>query len=186
MFTDPSHSIAQFDLQSGSRVADLGAGSGELSIAAAREVGDAGRVYAIDVQQGLLDRLRSAAREARVQNVEPLWGDIERPEGTHLKDETVEAVICSNVLFQAKDKAGLIAEVKRILKLGGRVLVVDWSGSPRGSRSLPFSAGPRAGPRVDHRITEPETRRLFEQGRFSFVKKIAAGEHHYGMIFRKV
>jgi ubiquinone/menaquinone biosynthesis C-methylase UbiE len=181
-FSDPSHIIAQFDLQSGSRVADLGAGSGELSIAAARVVGEAGRVYAIEIQSGLVERLKGRAKEARVQNVEPLWGDIERPEGTHLKDETVDAVLASNVLFQAEDRAGLVAEAKRILKLGGRVLVVDWSGSPWNTLSLSFSVGPRG----DHRITESEARRLFEQGRFSFVKSIAAGAHQYGMIFRKV
>lgn len=174
MFADPHHLIAQFELQSGARVADLGAGSGELSIAAAWEVGEAGRVYAVEVQKELVERLKNAARDARVQNVETLWGDIERPEGTHLKDGVVDAVVCSNVLFQVEDKPGFVAETKRILKPGGRLLVVDWTDS--------FN---HMGPHPDHVVTERAARELFEQGGFQLVKRIAAGSHHYGMIFRK-
>ena len=174
MFSDPAHIIAQFDLQSGSRVVDLGAGSGELSIAAAREVGEAGRVYAIEVQQCLVERLKKAAKEARAQNIEPLWGDIERLQGTHLKDDTADACIASNVLFQVEDKPGFVAEVRRLLKPGGRALVVDWTDS--------FN---HAGPAPGHVVTERAARELFEQGGFQFVKKIDAGSHHYGLVFRR-
>ncbi len=174
MFADPAHCIAQFELQSGSRVADLGAGDGTLSISIAHFVGGSGKVYAIEVQKGLLAKLQSRAREARLHNVEALWGDIERLEGTHLKDQAVDAAVVSNVLFQVQDKDGFLAETKRILKLGGKVLVVDWKESYRGM-----------GPHIDHVVTEPEARRLFEGGGFKFVKKIEAGAHHYGMIFRK-
>lgn len=185
MFSDPHDLIEQFELQSGARVVDLGAGSGELAIAAARVVGEAGRVYAIEVQQGLVERLKSHAKEARVQNVETLWGDIERLQGTHLKDGTADAAFASNVLFQVEDRPGFVAEVNRILKPGGRLLVVDWTDSfnnlpaPRASRQAGM------GPHPDHIVTEKAARELLEQGGFQFVKKIVAGEHHYGMIFRK-
>lgn len=174
MFSDPAHTIAQFDLQSGSRVADLGAGVGTLAVIIARAVGDAGKVYAVEVQKNLLDRLNNHAKEMRAHNVEAVWGDIERVKGTHLKDHAVDAVVVSNALFQVADKDGLTAETKRILKPGGRVLVVDWKESFRGM-----------GPHIEQVITEPEARRLFEKAGFTFVKKIDAGAHHYGMIFRK-
>lgn len=174
MFSDPHHLIEQFDLQSGSRVADLGAGAGALALVAARAVGEAGRVYAIEVQKGLLDRLKNHARQERLHNIEAIWGDIERPKGTHLKDHAVDAAVCSNVLFQVEDKAGCIAEIKRILKPGGRVLLVDWKESFRGM-----------GPHIDAVVTEPEARRLFEKGGFALTKKVQAGAHHYGLVFRK-
>ncbi|MDO8594180.1 MAG: methyltransferase domain-containing protein [bacterium] len=173
-FSDPSHTIAQFELQSGSHVADLGAGTGTLAITIARAVGEAGKVYAIEVQKPLLEKLKNHAKESRVHNIEALWGDIERLNGTHLKDRTVDAAVASNVLFQVEHKDGFVAEIKRILKPGGRVLVVDWRESYRGM-----------GPHIDHVVTEVEAKRIFEQGGFTLVKKIDAGAHHYGLIFKK-
>ena len=174
MFSDPSHNIAQFELQSGNRVADLGAGIGTLSVLIAQAVGDAGKVYAIEVQKPLLEKLKNHTKEARVHNIEALWGDIERPQGTHLKDQAVDAVIASNVLFQVEHKDGFVAEVKRILRPAGRVLLIDWTESFHGM-----------GPHIEQVVTEPEARRLFEQGGFQYVKKIDAGAHHYGLIFRR-
>lgn len=174
MFSDPIHNIAQFDLQSGSRVADLGAGSGVLAIAAARAVGDAGKVYAVEVQKGLLERIKTQAKEARVNNIEALWGDIERPKGTHLKDHMVDAVIASNVLFQVEHKEGFVAEVKRILKPGGKLLLVDWTESFGGM-----------GPHKDAVVPEKVAQDLFLKSGFVLVKKINAGAHHYGLVFRK-
>ncbi len=174
MFTDPLHTISQFELQSGSRVADLGAGSGLYSLAAARAVGDAGKVYAIEVQKDLLERLKHAAKQERMHNIEVLWGDIETPKGTHLKDHTVDAAIASNVLFQVEHKEGFIAEMKRVLKPGGRVLLVDWSASFGGM-----------GPHADAVVGAQFAQKLFETAGFSLLKKIEAGTHHYGFIFKK-
>lgn len=186
MFSDPSHSIAQFDLQHGSRVADLGAGSGALSLAAAHAVGEAGRIYAIEVQKPMLERLRSLARQQRISNIETLWGDIERPQGTHLKEESVDAAIASNVLFQIEDKPTFVEEARRILKkglpaapgrpaqAGGRLLLIDWTDSFGGM-----------GPAKEQVVGERQARLLFEGAGFSFVKKIDAGEHHYGIVFKK-
>ncbi|MDO8619847.1 MAG: methyltransferase domain-containing protein [bacterium] len=174
MFIDPSHTITQFDLQSGARVADLGAGTGTLTVLIARAVGESGKVYAIEVQKNLLDKLKNHTREERVNNVEALWGDIERPNGTHLGDAMVDAAVVSNVLFQIEHKAEFVAETKRILKPGGKVLLVDWTDSFNGM-----------GPHQDHVVTEKAGRELFESGGFRFVKKIEAGAHHYGLIFKR-
>ncbi|MBI2474518.1 MAG: methyltransferase domain-containing protein, partial [Candidatus Taylorbacteria bacterium] len=60
-FSDPSHNVEQFDLQSGMTVADFGTGSGYYAFAAAKAVGDKGKVYAIDVQKPLLEKLKREA-----------------------------------------------------------------------------------------------------------------------------
>lgn len=174
MFLEPQNIIEQFELQSGMRVADLGAGTGALSILLARAVGEAGKVYAIEVQKSILERLKKEAREARVHNVEALWGDIERVHGTHLGNASVDAAVASNVLFQVEDKAGFTAEVKRILKPGGKLLLVDWTDS--------FNS---MGPHKDHVVPEQSARSLLEGAGFRFVKKIVAGQHHYGLILKK-
>lgn len=174
MFSNPIHNIAQFDLQSGSTVADLGAGSGEVSFAAARAVGGAGKVYAVDVQKGLLDRLKKHADEERLSWIKPVWGDAERIGGTHLGDSSVDAVIVSNLLFQIEDRAGLTKEIARILRPKGKVLLIDWSDSFGGM-----------GPQPAEVVAKPAAKELFEKNGFSFVKSIEAGAHHYGFIFKK-
>ncbi|MBI5816862.1 MAG: methyltransferase domain-containing protein [Candidatus Yonathbacteria bacterium] len=196
-FSDPQKNIQQFGLIEGMKVADLGAGSGAYTIAAAGQVGNSGRVYAVEVQKELLSRIKNNADNAANQtpvsseeksvstdsvrkvfrgatNVEVIWGDIELPGGTKIKDALLDAVIVSNVLFQAEDKKGLVEEVRRILKPKGRVLVVDWKESFMGM-----------GPHPDHIVSEQFAKKLFEDGGFSLDRSISAGDHHYGFIATK-
>ena len=175
MFSDPSNNIAQLALQSGSHVAELGAGTGEIAFAAALAVGSAGRVYAVDVQKDLLDRLKNHARQKRLHNIEVIWGEAERMNEPPLKAHTVDAAICSNLLFQIEDKPGLVEEVKRILRPNGKLLVIDWFESFRGM-----------GPQPAQVVGEIAAHSLFEQSGFKFVKAINVGAHHYGLIFKKV
>ena len=58
MFIDPQNNIKQFNLSPGMKVADVGAGSGFNSFAAAKEVGEKGIIYAIDIQKDLLSKIK--------------------------------------------------------------------------------------------------------------------------------
>lgn len=174
MFSDPQKIIAQLDLQSGARAAELGAGSGAYALAAAKAVGEHGKVFAVEVQKELLSRLEREARLKGVFNIEAMWGDAETPAGTHLADSVCDAVIIANVLFQAPDKAGLAREAARITKPRGRALVVDWSGSFGGTGPAPATV-----------VSKQKAQEIFEGAGFSFERTVDAGAHHYGMIFRK-
>ena len=173
-FSDPQKNIDQLNLSAGSVVADLGAGSGFYTLAAAKAVGEGGKVYAVDVQQDLLVRLQNAARAARISNVSIIHGDVEKLGGTKIKDASVDFVIAGNLVFQLDDKPGFVNEVKRILKPGGRVIDVDWSDSFGGM-----------GPQPESVVDQVTAKELFEKGGFTFVTGISAGDHHYGLIFRK-
>lgn len=172
MFSNPEQNIAQLGLLDGMTVADFGAGTGAYSKAAANKVGYTGKVYAIEVQKDLVKKLESEIKQWGISNVECIWGNIEKRHGTNLADHSVDAVIISNVLFQADDKLGLIDEAKRILKQGGKILFIDWSDSFSGM-----------GPNPDHVITEDKARELFLKRGFKTVENIRAGAHHYGIIF---
>lgn len=173
-FIDPKNNINQFELSRGMRVADLGAGSGFYTIEAAKIVGSDGRVYAVDVQKELLDRIKISAHNEQLFNVEVIWGDIEKIGGTKLADSSIDAVVVSNILFQIEDKDNFLTEIRRILKPNGRILIVDWTSSFGG-----------IGPAPEVVFTEEKAKELFERNRFSFVKNISAGDNHYGIIFRK-
>ncbi len=179
MFADPNKIINQFDLHAGMSVADLGAGTGALSFAAAEKVkgGDGlrvGKIYSIEVQKELLHRIKKEAEEKHLTNIEIIWANIEKKGGTKLADHSCDAAIISNVFFQVEDRAGFMAETKRILKPEGRVLLVDWADS--------FSS---MGPSQDMVITKETAQALFAKNGFISEKEIDAGSHHYGIIFRK-
>lgn len=173
MFTNPDQNILSLGLKEGMRVADFGAGSGFYSKAASARVGYTGKVYAIEVQKEFVKKLESDLKSWGVSNVECIWGDIEKRGGTKISDHSMDAVIISNVLFQTEDKIGLIDEAKRVLKIGGEVLFIDWSDSS-GFMS----------PKKELVVTKDTARELFEKRGFKFVKNISINEHHYGIIFK--
>lgn len=173
-FTDPETNLNELGVREGMYVADFGAGVGAYTIPLARLVGEYGRVYAVEVQKEFLINIRSATDKQGFSNIEVLWGDIEQLGGTKIKDATVDAVVISNVLFQAEDKPGLIREAKRILKLGGKILIVDWKES--------FG---NLGPTKDAVVPVDTARMLCEKEGFTEKKEFNAGAHHYGIIMFK-
>ena len=174
MFSDPEKNVKQFGLREGMNVADLGAGSGYYSMYASKIVGVNGKVFAVEIQQEVLYTLKKEAERANISNIEIIWGDVEKPGGTKLKDDSMDAVILSNILFQTEDRNQLVKETKRILKVDGKVLLVDWSDS--------FNS---MGPIDDHVVKEHKAKELFEKFGFVFKQNIEAGSPHYGMIFSK-
>jgi ubiquinone/menaquinone biosynthesis C-methylase UbiE len=173
MFADPVKNLKAFDLREDMIVADLGAGTGFYSIAAAHMV-PKGKVYAIEVQKDYVTTVRNKARDNHLNNIEALWGNIEKIGGTKIKDKIVDRVLASNVFSQVEDRDLFIEETKRILKYGGSVLLIDWSDG--------FSS---MGPASTKIIPKDAAREMFEKKGFVFTQEIDAGAHHYGMIFRK-
>ncbi len=166
--------MRQAKLELGTLIADFGAGSGEYTRACARAVGREGRVYAIDIQQDLLSRIKNAAHYEGLENVETVWGTIEKLHGSGLKDKIIDTIIISNVLFLLEDKNALMQEVSRILKRNGKVLVVDWKDSFNG-----------LGPPAEFIVPLLEVKDLFEKYDFNLLYEIQAGAHHYGALFKK-
>ena len=175
MFLNPQSIVDQLGIIPGMQVADIGAGSGAYSMVLAKAVGDSGRVFAVDVQENLLTRLKSLAAEGHLNNLEIIWGDAEKIGGTKLKDDSLDAAVVSNVLFQAENKAGLVSEVKRILKKGGRAFVIDWSES--------FG---NLGPTANMVVPPASAKEIFKKSGFEIVANFLAGAHHYGLTARKL
>ena len=171
-FSDPRENLLQFGLREGMRVGDFGAGSGHYSRAAAAMVGGGGRVYAVDVQEDVLKHLKLNAGAPHSGTIETVWGDIEKLGGSHLRDQSLDAIILANTFFQIENRFGLLGEMKRVLKPGGKLLVIDWAGSYGGM-----------GPTHAKVVTEHDTEAFFITGGFHKVKSLRAGPHHYGILF---
>jgi len=100
-------------------VADLGCGEGYLTLEAARW---AARVIAVDRSEAVLKQARALARRRKVTNVVWKRGEIER---VPIADADVDVALLSQALHHASDPGRALAEAARIVRPGGRVLVLD-------------------------------------------------------------
>ena len=173
MFSDPIKNLKQLGLRENMIVADLGAGSGFYTIPAAKIV-TSGKVYAIEIQKDFLVTIQNKVKEAGLNNVECFLGDIEIKGGTKIKDNIVDVVIASNVLFQVENKDRFVKEIERILKPDGIILLIDWSENS----SVKF-------PSEKMIVSKDEAKEIFFEKGFIFERDIDAGINHYGMILRR-
>ncbi|MBI2055700.1 MAG: methyltransferase domain-containing protein [Candidatus Sungbacteria bacterium] len=173
-FLHPERILNYLDIRPGMVVADFGAGSGHFTIAAARKVGESGKVYALDIQKQVLDLIKSRANLEHLLQIETVWADLERERGSRLDESSVDFVITANILFQAEKKKEIIEEARRVLKPGGALALIEWDDTP-------FPAGPAAALRLPKRVSKT----MAENSGFELEKEFAAGSHHYGLLFKK-
>jgi SAM-dependent methyltransferase len=114
--------LAVAELREGETVLDLGSGGGGDVLLSARRVGPTGRAYGLDMTDEMLELARRNAAEAGVSNVEFRKGHIEE---IPLPDASVDVVISNCVINLSTDKPAVFAQIRRVLRPGGRVGVAD-------------------------------------------------------------
>jgi ubiquinone/menaquinone biosynthesis C-methylase UbiE len=114
--------IASLGLKPGQVVADIGAGPGVLSLPLAKAVAPGGKVYAVEIDQGFLDRITQKTRAAHVTNVATVLGTYGDPT---LPAHDVDVALFHDVLHHIQDRAGYLKATAAYVKPGGRIAVVD-------------------------------------------------------------
>jgi len=173
---DPFSIFAKVGLTKGMRVADMGCGrTGHFVFPAARIVGDAGMVYAVDILKDVLHSINSWVKSHALNNIQVVWSDIEMLNKTPIPPKSLDMCFFMNVLFGIKNKQAALAEAARLLKVGGQVVVVEWS------KKL-GTLGPSDEAMVDSKnLTE-----LAAQCSLKLVQNILVSDYHYCLIFKKV
>lgn len=165
----------ELELQFGHQVADLGCGgAGYFTLPAARLVGSRGKVYAVDILKPALEGVISKAKLENILNIETVWSDLERVGATKIPAETLDAALLVNIMFQSRKNQFILQEAYRLLKTGGKLLVVDWKVEP-----TPF------GPPLANRLAPSTIADLATKVGFSVHKEFEAGPYHYGFVFVK-
>lgn len=115
--------VGALDLKPGQVVADIGAGSGVISLLMAEQVGPKGTVLAVDIQQEMLDALAVHCKQNNVTNIEPILGTTTSP---NLKPGTVDLVIMVDVYHEFDMPFEMLSAISRSLKPGGRIAFVEY------------------------------------------------------------
>jgi ubiquinone/menaquinone biosynthesis C-methylase UbiE len=119
----PAQVLEALALKPGDVVADLGAGSGYFTFRMAPKVGPTGKVLAVDIQQAMLDKLRSRAASLKATNVEVIQGTETDP---HLPANSVDVVLFVDVYHELSYPFEVMTKVRDALKPGGRVVFVEY------------------------------------------------------------
>jgi tRNA A58 N-methylase Trm61 len=114
--------ISSLGLKPGDVVGDMGAGPGVLSLPIAKAVAPGGKVYAVEIEQGFLDRIAAKGREAGVTNIVTVLGAFSDPK---LPARDVDVALFHDVLHHIKERAEYLKATARYLKPGGRIAVVE-------------------------------------------------------------
>lgn len=120
---NPEKAIRMLELKPGMTVADIGAGVGYYSLKLAAAVGTSGKVYATDIQPGMIERLRATLAREGVRNVEAI---LSTATTTGLPDASMDLMILVDVYHEFAEPQKMIAELRRSLKPGGRLVLFEF------------------------------------------------------------
>lgn len=172
---DPIKVLEEAGIRAGMSVADFGCGTvGHFVFPAAKLVGAQGKVYAVDILKSVLSGITSRMKMEGATNVETLWGDLERANGIRLPDGALDIGLVVNNLFMAKNKEALLKECGRMVKPGGRLVVVDWK-----------PTGGAIGPDPALRVSADGAKALAAAAGLKLEKEFSPGEYHYGLVYAK-
>ena len=120
---DPDQAIRLLRIQKGSTIADIGAGSGNITMRLARAVGPAGKVYANDIQPGMLQILQQNVAKAKLTNVIPVLGAIDDPK---LPPDSIDLAIMVDVYHEFSEPQKMLQRLREALKPGGRLVLLEY------------------------------------------------------------
>ena len=169
-FLNPNKIIEELDLKKDMVAADFGSGSGSWVIPLAKKL-EEGKVYAIDLLEEPLSALKARANFEKLYNIEIVLADVEKEIGV-LKENSCDLVLMTNLLFQCENRKKVLTEGKRVLKLKGRILIIDWQ-----EKAV---WGPKRG-----RVSLEEIKKITKEVGLKKEREFTAGSDHFALIFTK-
>jgi len=172
---NPEKVLKKGGISYGFRVGDLGCGGmAYFTLQAGKMVGDKGQVYAVDVVKSILPSIETKIKLEGLTNIKTVWSNLEIFGATKIPEATLDLALVINVLFQSKKQKEIMEEAIRLLKKGGKLIVVDWQAS-----------GAPLGPQAKDRIPPEKVEEIAQSLNLKKEKSFEAGPYHYGFVFAK-
>jgi arsenite methyltransferase len=118
----PNDVIRALQIRPGEQIADIGAGGGYFTFRLADAVGKDGKVYAVDIDEGMVSYLKERAATDHYENVEVI---LATPEDPKLPAGGVDLIFTSDTYHHFDDPTAYFTHIKRYLHPGGRVAIID-------------------------------------------------------------
>ncbi len=150
----PEKMLDALKIKEGETVADIGAGAGYTSLRLSRRVGPEGTVLATDVQPQMLAMLTANAKKAGVKNIKAIRST---QTDTKLPDGKVDLALMVDVYHEASDPEALLQGLRKALKPGGRLVLVEFRGED-----------PEVPIKPEHKMTLEQVRLEIEPQGFRF------------------
>ncbi len=173
---DPLLALQHLKVGPAMLVADLGCGGhGHFVFPLADLVGPKGTVYAVDILKTALASIESRARHEHVQQVTPVWTDLEMISAPGIAPATLDRAIIVNALSQSKNPGVMLQRAARLLKKDALLMAIEW----RTDQNFFGSSQPA-------RIAPEQLEAGAKAAGFSVVEQFVPGPHHYGFVFKKI
>jgi ubiquinone/menaquinone biosynthesis C-methylase UbiE len=168
-FLNPQKILETISLKEEMSACDLGCGSGGWAIPLSKIL-KSGIVFAIDIMPEAISALEGKIARQGITNIRTTISNVEK--GVKLGDDSVDLVLLTNILFEVDNKEEVLKEAKRIVKSGGKILIIDWKeGSP-----IKIN---------DHMVDFDEIRNIINQLSLKIERESDAGKFHWSMLIIK-
>jgi len=167
----PDLLLEALKLKAGDVVADIGAGTGYYSWRMAKDVGEKGLVYAVDIQQEMLDLIAKRMAERRITNVKGVLGTITDP---MLPALSVDLVLLVDVYHEFDHPFEMMQAICQALKPGGRVVFVEFR-----------AEDPKVPIKEVHKMSEAQVRKEMSAQPLEWVETIATLPWQHVIVFKK-
>ena len=168
-YQKPTEVVQALGLRPGSTVTDLGAGTGYFSRYLSAAVGSGGTVLAADTEPRLVAYLRDRADREKTENVVPILASANNP---RLPAGISDLVLVVDTFHHIDDRLAYLRRLKRVLKPGGRVAVIDWQ-----KRELPV------GPPTEHKLAREQVVEEMTAAGYTLVAEPDVLPYQYFLIF---
>jgi ubiquinone/menaquinone biosynthesis C-methylase UbiE len=169
-YQKPDEVLRALALRPGEAVADIGSGSGYFALRLAAAVGPTGRVYAVDVDPGMVRHLNERVRDAGVDNVRSV---LAAPDDPLLGDASVDRFFICDTWHHIEDQAKYLALMKKMLRPGGEVVMIDFK-----KEKTPM------GPPLEMRIARDTLVQQMQAAGFRLATEHAFLPYQYFLVFR--
>lgn len=122
----PVKVIESLEIAEGSQVADVGAGGGYFTFKFAEAVGDSGTVYAVDIDEGLLEYIAETAKEKQLGNIKTVLATSETTELPGLPQGEIDLVFVCNTYHHLEERIAYFKNIQQFLQPTGRVAIIDF------------------------------------------------------------
>lgn len=114
--------IKKLNIKGGSKVADIGSHEGYFTMKLSKEVGETGKVYAVDISRDKIEKLKKHLTERNLHNVEAILGEEDNP---NLAVNSLDAILIVDTYHEMEDHQQILGHLKGALKLQGRLLLCE-------------------------------------------------------------